>query len=89
MKAIGIIRKVVNNDGDSVLFWRSETGAEIRYQVVLCNSRTEHTLKAYSTAIAVGVFGRKHLEKAAQIEGLAVFEEACDFMGIEVPGEDE
>ena len=84
-----LIRKAANNDGDSVLFWRSETGAEIRYQVVLCNSRTEHTLKAYSTAISVEAFGRKHLEKAAQIEGLAVFEEACDFMGIEVPEEGE
>ena len=84
-----LIRKAANSDGDSVLFWRSETGAEIRYRVVLCNIRTEHTLKAYSTAIAVKAFGRKHLEKAAQIEGLVVFEEACQFMGIEVPGEDE
>ena len=83
-----IIREAANNDGDSVLFWRSETGAEIRYQVVLCNSRTEHTLKAYSTAIAVGAFGRKHLEKAAQIEGLAVFEEACGFMGLNIEEEE-
>lgn len=89
MKASGIIRKAVNNDGDSVLFWRSETGAEIRYQVVLCNSRTEHTLKAYSTAIAVEAFGRKHLERAAQVKSMEVFREACQFMGIEVPGEDE
>ena len=78
-----VIRQAGNNNGDCVIFWGLNLGAEIQYQVVLYNIRTEHTLKAYSTAIAVGAFGRKHLEKAAQIEGLAVFEEACDFMGIE------
>lgn len=83
-----IIREAVNNDGDSVLFWRLETGAEIRYQVVLCNSRTEHTLKAYSKEMAVGAFGRKHLERAAQVKGMEAFKEACQFMGIEVPEEE-
>ena len=83
-----VIRQAANNSGDCVIVWRLYLGAEIHYQVVLCNSRTEHTLKAYSTAIAVGAFGRKHLEKAAQIEGLAVFEEACGFMGLNIEEEE-
>lgn len=83
-----VIRQAASNNG-GVIFWRLDLGAEIQYQVVLCNSKTEKTLKAYSMAMDDGDFGREHLERAAQVKGMEVFREACQFMGIEVPGEDE
>ena len=78
-----VIRQAGNNNGDCVIFWRLDLGAEIQYQVVLLNNRTEQTLKAYSMAIDAGDFGRKHLERAAQVKGMEAFKEACQFIGID------
>ena len=83
-----VIRQAGNTNGDCVIFWRLNLGAEIQYQVVLLNNRTEQTLKAYSMAIADGDFGRKHLERAAQVKGMEVFKEACGFMGIDIEKEE-
>lgn len=92
MKVISIeriIKKAANSDGDSVTFLeRMENREEIIYEVVLYNSRTGRTLKAYSTAIGINDIDRKHLERAAQETALAVFKEACDFMGIDIEEED-
>lgn len=84
-----IIKEAANSVGDSVTFLeRMENREEIIYEVVLHNSRTGHTLEAFSTMIDVGAFGREHLERAAKVAGMASFEEACDFMGIDIEEED-
>ena len=85
-----IIRKAVNSDGDYVIFFQQMINrAEILYQVVLCNSRTEHSLLAYNKTIPVGAIGRKYMERLAEVEGMTTFEEACDFMGISLPEDSE
>lgn len=80
-----VIRQATNSDGDYVEFLRLEPNGGVIYAVDLFNSRTGRTLEAYSSAIGIDNIGRKHLERAAQETALAVFKEACDFMGISLP----
>ena len=83
-----LIRKAANDDGDFVIFQRID-GSAVIYQVVVFNSRTSSYLHAFSESITPGAMGQKYLEKAAQIEGSAIFEEACGFMGLMLPEVDE
>ena len=83
-----LIRKAANDDGDFVIFQRID-GSAVIYQVVVFNSRTSSYLHAFSESITPGAMGQKYLEKAAQVEGSAVFEEACGFMGLALPEVDE
>ena len=83
-----LIRQAANSDGDLVIFQRID-GSAVIYQVVVFNSKTSSYLHAFSESITPGAMGQKYLEKAAQIEGSAIFEEACGFMGLAFPEVDE
>lgn len=79
-----LFRQAANTDGDYVLFRKVSNKAEIHYQVYIYNNRTAHSLLAYHKTIAVGAIGREHIERLAVEEAITTFEEACDFMGIEM-----
>ena len=83
-----LIRQAANNDGNFVIFQQID-GSAVIYQVVVFISRTSSYLHAFSKSITPGAMGQKYLEKAAQIEGSAIFEEACGFMGLALPEVDE
>ncbi len=83
------IKQAGNSNGDYVLFRRVTSIGEIHYQVYVYNNTTCHSLLAFHETIAVGALAREQLEEAAKIVGMATFEEACDFMGIEMEDEDD
>lgn len=84
-----LIRQAANAAGDYVVFQRISDKQEILYRVYAYNSKTACSLVAYSTAMSADALGRKYLERDAQIAGMSVFEEACEFMGLELPEVDE
>lgn len=83
-----IIKRAANGGGDYVVFRKIRTEITIYHNVRIYNTKTRCFLDAFHHRIPVSALGRKYLEKAARIEGEAIFEEACDFMGIE-PEEEE
>lgn len=78
-----LIRKAANNDGDYVTFQRTSIKTKILYHVDLYNSRTGKSLTVFSTEMSSEALGCKYIERTVKEAGMEVFNEACDFMGIE------
>lgn len=84
-----LIRQAANSDGDYVIFQLIRKTEYNLFEVVMVNGRTGQELQIFCDVVDVGIPEQEHEEWNVRFDGENAFKRACDFMGIEIEGEDE